>query len=203
MHLRPLRLAFVLAGAVALAACGGTVGTVEDTAGTAEGTETDAAATTSDSASTSGAGDDSVSGVATTTDTTGADTTAADRFAGHPLDDPSGALAARTIYFEFDASDIPESEHATIAAHARYLSEHAGASLTLEGHADERGSREYNIALGERRADAVRQLMTLLGGTGPQIRTISYGEERPASDGHDESAWRLNRRVEIVYRVRE
>ena len=199
MHLRPLRLAFVLAGAVALAACAGTTGTV----GTVEDTETDAASTTSGSASTSGAGDDSVSGIATAADTSGADTTAASSFAGHPLDDPSGALAARTIYFEFDASDIPESEHATIAAHARYLSEHAGALLTLEGHADERGSREYNIALGERRADAVRQLMTLLGATTPQIRAISYGEERPASNGHDESAWRLNRRVEIVYRVRE
>ena len=199
MHLRPLRLAFVLAGAVALAACAGTTGTT----GTVEDTETDAASTTSGSASTSGAGDDSVSGIATAADTSGADTTAAGSFAGHPLDDPSGALAARTIYFEFDASDIPESEHATIAAHARYLSEHAGALLTLEGHADERGSREYNIALGERRADAVRQLMTLLGATTPQIRAISYGEERPASNGHDESAWRLNRRVEIVYRVRE
>ena len=75
--------------------------------------------------------------------------------------------------------------------------------ITVEGHADERGSREYNIALGERRADAVRQLMTLLGATNPQIRIISYGEERPAAVGHDESAWRLNRRVEIIYRVRE
>ena len=196
MHLRQFRLAFVLVSAVVLAACEGTVGTVE-------GTETGSASTTSDDASTSGTGDDSVSGTATTAGTSGAGTTTAGSFAGHPLDNPESALGARTIYFEFDSSDIPESEHATIAAHARYLSEHAGASLTLEGHADERGSREYNIALGERRANAVHQLMTLLGATAPQIRAISYGEERPASDGHDESAWRLNRRVEIVYRVRE
>ena len=201
MHLRLFRLAFILAGAAALAACGGTVGSVQDTESGSEST------TTTGSASTSGAGDDSISGAATTAgtaDTAGADTTTTTGgFAGHPLDNPAGALSVRTIYFEFDSSDIPESEHTTIAAHARYLSEHAGASLVLEGHADERGSREYNIALGERRAVAVRKLMTLLGGADPQIRTISYGEERPAADGHDESAWRLNRRVEIVYRVRE
>ncbi len=198
MHLRPFRLALVLASAAALAACTGTVGTVEDT-------ETGSASAASDSASTSGTGDDSVSGTTTTAaaGTSGADAATEGGFEGHPLDNPAGALGARTIYFEFDSSDVPESERATIEAHARYLSEHAGALLTLEGHADERGSREYNIALGERRAGAVRQLMTLLGATDPQIRAISYGEERPASDGHDESAWRLNRRVEIVYRVRE
>ena len=197
MHLRQFRLALVLTSVAALAACAGTTGTVE-------GTETETASTTSDSTSTSGTGDDSVSGAATATDdTSGADPAAADSFEGHPLDNPASALGARTIYFEFDASDVPESERATIEAHARYLSEHAGASIILEGHADERGSREYNIALGERRADAVRQLMTLLGAADPQIRAISYGEERPASDGHDESAWQLNRRVEIVYRSRE
>ncbi len=199
MHLRPFRLALVLTSVAALAACAGTVGTVEDT-------ETETASTTSDSASTSGTGDDSVSGTATATatdGTSGADSAAAGSFEGHPLDNPASALGARTIYFEFDASDVPESQRATIEAHARYLSEHAGASIILEGHADERGSREYNIALGERRADAVRQLMTLLGAADPQIRPISYGEERPASDGHDESAWQLNRRVEIVYRSRE
>ena len=196
MHLRPFRLALVLASAAALAACEGTVGTVEDT-------ETGSESTTGGAASTSATGDDSVSGTATTAGTLGADPTAAGGFERHPLDNPDSALGARTIYFEFDVSDVPESERATIEAHARYLSEHAGASIILEGHADERGSREYNIALGERRADAVRQLMTLLGATAPQIRAISYGEERAASDGHDESAWQLNRRVEVVYRVRE
>lgn len=197
MHLRLFRFALVLASAAALAACGGTVGTVEDD------TQTDSQAASA-SASTSGIDDDSVAGADTTVaGTSGTDTGTSESTQGHPLDDSSSPLGTRTIYFEFDSSDVPESERATIEAHARYLSEHAGALLTLEGHADERGSREYNIALGERRADAVRQLMTLLGATDPQIRAISYGEERPASDGHDESAWRLNRRVEIVYRVRE
>jgi len=199
MQLRPFGLAIVLAGAVVLVACEGTVGTVEDDAG--------AGSQTSSGPSTTGTGDDSVSSTgATAGDATGAGATGADAsgsFQGHPLDDPASPLAARTIYFEFDSSEIPESERITIEAHARYLSERPGASISLEGHADERGSREYNVALGERRADAVRQLMALLGASAPQIRTISYGEERPVATGHDESAWRLNRRVEVIYRVRE
>lgn len=196
MHHRLFRLALVLASAAALAACEGTVGTVEDTQ---TGSQSPGA-----SASTAGTGDDSVSGTDTTvTGTSGAGTAAPDSTRDHPLDDSSSPLGSRTIYFEFDSSDIPESGRIVIEAHARYLSEHPGALVTLEGHADERGSREYNIALGERRADAVRKLTTLLGASDPQIRTISYGEERPAADGHDESAWGLNRRVEIIYRVRE
>jgi peptidoglycan-associated lipoprotein len=72
--------------------------------------------------------------------------------------------------------------------------------VTLEGHADERGSREYNLALGERRAESVRRQMAILGASGSQFRVVSYGEERPAIDGHDEYAWSQNRRVEIIYR---
>ena len=197
MHLRSFRLAFVLAGAVALAACEGTVGTVEDSQTGSE--------SPSGTASTSGTGADSVSGTDTTATGTGESgtTVSAGTTAGHVLDDPASPLGTRTIYFEFDSSEVPASGQAVIEAHARYLSEHSGALITLEGHADERGSREYNIALGEQRANAVNRLMTLLGASGPQIRTISYGEERPAADGHDESAWQLNRRVEIIYRVRE
>ena len=199
MQLRPLRLAFILTAAVVLAACEGTAGTVEDDAGTIS--------QTTGGVSTSGTGDDSVSSTGTTIAGTGGTaatgTGAQGAFQGHPLDDPAGGLAARTIYFDFDSSEVPESELASIEAHARYLSEHSGALITLEGHGDERGSREYNIALGERRAAAVRQLMTLLGATHPQIHTISYGEERPVATGHDEAAWKLNRRVEIIYRVRE
>ena len=196
MHFWLFRLALVLASVAALAACEGTVGTVEDSQTGSQ--------STSASASTSGTGDDSVSGADTTgTGTSGTGTGTSDSSREHPLDDSSSPLGARTVYFEFDSSEIPGSGRAIIEAHARYLSDHPGALITLEGHADERGSREYNIALGERRAEAVRKLMTLLGATDPQIRTISYGEERPAADGHDESAWGLNRRVEIVYRVRE
>ncbi len=123
-------------------------------------------------------------------------------FQGDPLDDPASLLSTRVVYFEYDSSEILGADRPVIEAHGRYLADHAGASVTLEGHADERGSREYNIALGERRGNAVLQLMNLLGASGSQIRVVSYGEERPAVDGHDESSWSQNRRVEIVYRSR-
>ena len=197
MDLRPFRIALIFVSAAALAACEGTVGTVDDPVTTTP------PATTASGASTSGAGSGTVSGTQTGAGAEDATTTTAIADPRHPLDDPSTPLGTHTIYFEFDSSDVPESAQPVIEAHARYLSEHAGASVTLEGHADERGSREYNIALGEKRALSVRRLMSLLGATGPQIRTISYGEERPAQAGFDESAWRLNRRVEIVYRTRE
>lgn len=120
-------------------------------------------------------------------------------FAGERLDDPSSILAKRTIYFDFDSSDIKEEYRDIIKAHATYLANHPRASVVLEGNADERGSREYNIGLGERRANAVRRFLSLQGASSSQLETVSYGEERPVAFGHDESSWRLNRRVEIVY----
>jgi len=116
-----------------------------------------------------------------------------------PLNDPSSPLAKRVVYFDYDSSAIRDDDRATIEAHAKYLAQHADAKVTLEGHTDERGSREYNIALGERRANSVRDLMSLQGVAPNQISTVSYGEERPAVLGSDESAYRMNRRVEIVY----
>jgi len=86
-----------------------------------------------------------------------------------------------------------------VAAHAKYLAGHPGTRVRLEGHTDERGSREYNIGLGERRAQSVRRALLLQGAADAQISTVSYGEERPAAPGHDEAAWAKNRRVEIVY----
>jgi peptidoglycan-associated lipoprotein len=120
-------------------------------------------------------------------------------FAGERLDDPSSILAKRVIYFDFDSSDIKDEYRDIIKAHATYLANHPNASIVLEGHADERGSREYNIGLGERRAKAVSRFLTLQGASSSQVETISYGEERPVAFGHDESSWKLNRRVEIVY----
>ena len=103
------------------------------------------------------------------------------------------------VYFEFDVSDIRSEFNAMLAAHGRYLADNASAHVRLEGHADERGSREYNIGLGERRSQAVRRVLLLQGASGTQISTVSYGEERPAILGSDEEAWQLNRRVELVY----
>ena len=111
----------------------------------------------------------------------------------------SDVLATKVVYFDYDSSTIKDSDRAIIQAHANYLAQHPAAKVTLEGHTDERGTREYNIGLGERRANAVKQMMLLSGASAAQVSTVSYGEERPAALGHDESAWQKNRRVEIVY----
>jgi len=120
-------------------------------------------------------------------------------FAGASLDDPNSPLAQRVIYFEYDSSEISMGDQETVAAHASYLASHPDQAVTLEGHTDERGSREYNIGLGDRRAQTVRRVFELQGVSPQQISTVSYGEEKPAAEGHSEAAWRLNRRVEIVY----
>lgn len=120
-------------------------------------------------------------------------------FQGNPLDDPSSPLSTRVIYFDYDSSVIRSEYRPVVEAHARYLASFPDTLVTLEGHADERGSREYNLALGERRANAVRRQLVLLGASAGQIRVTSYGEERPVAEGHDESAYSLNRRVEVLY----
>ena len=111
----------------------------------------------------------------------------------------AGLLAKRIVYFDFDSSEIKGDGTDIVAAHARYLTMNARVHVRLEGHTDERGSREYNIGLGERRAQAVRRALLLQGASDAQVSTVSYGAERPADAGHDEAAWAKNRRVEIVY----
>jgi peptidoglycan-associated lipoprotein len=110
-----------------------------------------------------------------------------------------GLLGKRIVYFDFDRAEIRSDQVALVAAHAGYLASHATARVRLEGHTDERGTREYNIGLGERRAQAVRRAMLLQGVAEGQVATVSYGAERPAVAGSDEAAWAKNRRVEIVY----
>ena len=147
-------------------------------------------ATTGDSGSSGGA---STGGVATVD---------ADRQSGSSrgATGPEGELAAqRVIYFDFDSSDIRTEYVDVIAAHGRFLAGNATVRVRLEGHSDERGSREYNIGLAERRSQTVRRALALQGVQESQIATVSYGEERPAAAGNDENAWSKNRRVEIVY----
>lgn len=103
------------------------------------------------------------------------------------------------IYFDYDKSDLKPEYNSVIAAHAKYLTSNPSLKVRLEGNTDERGSREYNIGLGERRAQAVRRALMLQGVSENQITTLSYGEERPAADGHDEAAYAKNRRAEISY----
>jgi peptidoglycan-associated lipoprotein len=103
-----------------------------------------------------------------------------------------------TIRFEYDSSEIKPEYGAVIAAQAQRLASDRHAAVRLEGHTDERGSAEYNVALGERRAQAVKKALLLQGAVETQLSTVSYGEERPVTDGHDEAAWAQNRRVEII-----
>ncbi len=118
---------------------------------------------------------------------------------GSPLDDPSSPLASRTVYFDYDSSDIRPDYLSVLRAHAQYLATNPSAGLTLEGHADERGTREYNLALSEQRARRVKQFMMAEGVAAGQLNDLSYGEERPVDPGQGEGAWAQNRRVEIVY----
>ncbi len=119
--------------------------------------------------------------------------------AGQAIGGPTASLAGRTVYFDFDSAEIRPESRSVIEAHAGHLGSDPAAATVLEGHADERGTREYNIALGERRGEAVRRLMSAYGVSPQQIRVMSYGEERPAELGHDETSYTHNRRVEITY----
>jgi peptidoglycan-associated lipoprotein len=136
----------------------------------------------------------------TTADTSGVEN--ADALAGDTDASmgPTGELLSkRIVYFDFDRADIRADSQSVVAAHAAYLSKNPNQKVRLEGHADERGSREYNIGLGERRGQTVRRALALQGVAEAQLSTVSYGEERPAAAGSDEQAYALNRRVEIVY----
>lgn len=119
-----------------------------------------------------------------------------------PLDDPQSPLAERLVYFDFDRDTVRPEFIPMLEAHSRYLSQNSGARLRLEGHTDERGTREYNLALGERRAQAVRRIMTLNGARDSQLDVVSYGEEMPVAFTQTEESWARNRRVELVYDVR-
>jgi peptidoglycan-associated lipoprotein len=120
-------------------------------------------------------------------------------YAGAELTDPNSPLSRRVIYFEYNSDTILPEDQELITAHATYLNGHPEQMVTLEGNTDERGSPEYNIGLGDRRAQSVKRALELQGVPSQQITVVSYGEEKPAAEGHSEAAYRLNRRVEIVY----
>jgi peptidoglycan-associated lipoprotein len=108
-----------------------------------------------------------------------------------------GLLAQRVVYFDFDSFVIKDEYRPMLEAHAKVLSSNRGKRMTLEGHTDERGGREYNLALGQKRADAVLKSLVLLGVQETQLEAVSFGEEKPAVQGSDEAAWAKNRRVEL------
>jgi len=115
------------------------------------------------------------------------------------LKDPSSPLSKRSIYYDFDAYNIKEEFQPVVEAHAKFLLEHKEMKIRVEGNCDERGSREYNLALGQRRADSVKRALTLLGVPGKQIETVGFGSEKPKAMGHDDDAWAENRRSDLMY----
>jgi len=119
--------------------------------------------------------------------------------ASDPLNDPSSILAKRSVYFPFDVSVVQDADKPAVQAHAKYLAEHAARKVRLEGNCDERGSNEYNLALGQRRADSVKKMLELGGAKAGQLDSVSYGEEKPKASGHDEASWSQNRRADLNY----
>ena len=115
------------------------------------------------------------------------------------LDDPKSILSRRSVYYALDKADVEAEFRPLIEAHARYLGAHPMQKITIQGNCDERGSREYNIALGQRRAEGVMNMLKLLGVKADQMEVISFGEEKPKAAGHDEASWSENRRSDIVY----
>ena len=116
-----------------------------------------------------------------------------------PLKDPSNILSRRSIFYDLDQYEVKTQFKDLVEAHARYLRDHPGAKMLIQGNTDERGSREYNVGLGQRRSDGVKRMLLLLGAKEAQIESVSLGEEKPKAEGHDESAWTQNRRSDILY----
>ncbi len=112
----------------------------------------------------------------------------------------AAALAQRVVYFDFDSFVVKDEFRPMLEAHAKALAANRGSRMMVEGHTDERGGREYNLALGQKRAEAVVKTLVLLGASDSQLEAVSFGEERPADPGHDEAAWAQNRRVELKSR---
>lgn len=116
-----------------------------------------------------------------------------------PLDDPNSALAKRSVFFDYDSYIVKDDFKPLVSTHAGYLTQHADRNIVIQGNTDERGSSEYNLALGQRRAEAVRKSLMALGVPSARMEAVSFGKEKPKATGHDEAAWAQNRRADIVY----
>jgi len=116
-----------------------------------------------------------------------------------PANPDAALLATTVVYFDFDSDAIKQESYEVLQAHSKYLAANPGSHVRLEGNCDERGTREYNMGLGERRGNSVAKFLRVNGASDSQLEVVSYGEEKPAVEGHDESAYGKNRRVEIVY----
>jgi peptidoglycan-associated lipoprotein len=127
------------------------------------------------------------------------DVTSGRKDPGMALKDPNSILSKRQIYFDYDKYDVKDEYRGLIEAHAKYLRENPNAKMLIQGNADERGSREYNVALGQKRSDNVRKMLVLLGARDAQLESVSLGEEKPACAEHSEECWSKNRRGDLLY----
>jgi peptidoglycan-associated lipoprotein len=118
---------------------------------------------------------------------------------GDPLKDPNSPLAKRSVFYDLDKYDVKDEYRPTLQAHGKYLAEHRGSKMLVQGNCDERGSREYNIALGQRRAEGVKRMLVLMGATDSQVEPVSLGEEKPRCTEHSEGCWSQNRRSDMLY----
>ena len=170
--------------ALVLSACGttGTKATVEDRTGGKTGTTSQQAGT-----ETTGVGSGGVAGNAMGGES------------GDPRKNPASPLYKRSVYFDYDSFVVKDEYRPMLEAHAAFLNSKHNAHVILQGNTDERGSREYNLALGQKRAEAVRKALSVLGVSDSQMEAISYGEEKPRNEGHDEAAYAENRRTDLVY----
>lgn len=116
-----------------------------------------------------------------------------------PLNDPKSILAGRSVYYPFDIATVQDADKPLVQAHAKYLGDNPTRTVRLQGNCDERGSTEYNLGLGQRRADGVKKMMELGGAKADQLTSVSYGEEKPKAAGHNEAAWSQNRRTDLNY----
>ena len=116
-----------------------------------------------------------------------------------PLNDPNSPLAKRSVYFDFDSYSVKDEYQSLLQQHAQYLKSHPQRHVLLQGNTDERGTSEYNLALGQKRAEAVRRAMSLLGVADSQMEAVSLGKEKPVASGHDEASWAQNRRADLSY----
>jgi peptidoglycan-associated lipoprotein len=116
-----------------------------------------------------------------------------------PLNDPNSPLAKRSIYFDFDSYAVKDDYQPLLQQHASYIKSHPERHVLIQGNTDERGTSEYNLALGQKRAEAVRRAMSLMGVADSQMEAVSLGKEKPTATGHDEASWAQNRRADLVY----
>ena len=185
------KILLAVSAATALAGCSSTPETtapVESRTGTSTGTPTttaDPGTSTSGVGSTPGASGNTMSGGTTAT--------------GNPLKDPRNPLSRREIFYEYDSFTVKDEYKPLLEAHAAYLKQNRNARIKVEGNTDERGSREYNLALGQKRSESVKRVLTLLGVSDAQIDTVSLGEEKPRNPASSEAAYSENRRCDLAY----